>query len=248
MPLSSSRSTLHAQELSVAAAADLNFALRDIAESYHRDTGNTLKISYGSSGNFFTQIQNGAPFDIFLSADADYPRKLEAAGLVEPGTLYSYASGRLVLWVPKNSTIDVSRGMDALLDPSVKKIAIANPAHAPYGRAAEAALRNAGLYEKLKDKLVLGENVSQAAQFVDSGNADIGIIAASIALAPTMKARGRAHAVPIDLYPHLEQAGVVLKRSGKKAEATQFLDYLKRPEIQELLRRYGFATPADTSK
>lgn len=234
-----------AEELSVAAAADLNFALNEIATKYQRDTGNTLKISYGSSGNFFTQIQNGAPFDVFLSADLDYPRKLEAAGLVEPGTLYVYASGCLVLWVPKSSKIDLSRGMDALLDPSVKKIAIANPAHAPYGRAAEAALRKAGLHERLKAKLVLGENVSQTAQFVDSGNADIGIIAYSIALAPTMKSRGRAHQVPIDLYPHLQQAGVVLKRSSQKRAAMEFINYLKRSDIQEKLRTYGFSTPVN---
>jgi len=145
-----------AEELAVAAASDLNFALKEIAQQYQHDTGNTLRLSFGSSGNFLVQIQNGAPFDLFFSADVSYPQKLEQAGLAEPGTLYRYAIGKIVLWVPRDSKLDLGKGIEVLFDPSIKKIAIANPAHAPYGRAAEEALKKAGLYGRVKDKLVMG--------------------------------------------------------------------------------------------
>jgi molybdate transport system substrate-binding protein len=229
-----------AAELSVAAASDLNFALPEVAKKYQQETGNSLKISFGSSGNFFTQIQNGGPFDLFFSADIDFPRKLEAAGIGEPGTLYKYAVGKIVLWVPSTSKIDLTKGLNVLLGPSIKKVAIANPKHAPYGRAAEAALRKAGIYERVADKLVLGENISQTAQFVDTGNADIGIIAMSLALAPTMQARGKYVLVATELYPPIEQAAIVIKASTKKSVASQFLDYLKKPEAQAVLKKYGF--------
>lgn len=236
-------SHLSAEELSVAAASDLNFALRDIAAAYQHTTGNNLKISFGSSGNFFAQIRNGAPFDIFFSADIDFPRQLEAAALVEPGTIYQYATGDIVLWVPNQSRLDISRGLQVLLDPAVKKIAIANPKHAPYGRAAEVALRNAGIYDRIKSKLVLGENISQTSQFVETGNADVGILALSLASAPTMKSQGRYFAVPANLYPPLQQAVVILKRSSDRKLATEFLDFLKSSRAKEIFRRYGFAPP-----
>lgn len=229
-----------AEELNVAAAADLNFAFQEIATKYRQDTGNTLKLSFGSSGNFFAQIQNGAPFDLYFSADIDFPRKLEAAGLAEPGTLWKYATGKIVLWAPNGSKLDLAKGIEVLRDPSIKKISIANPRHAPYGRAAEAAMKKAGLYDAVATKLVLGENISQAAQFIDSGNADIGIIALSLATAPSMQTRGRYVEVSTALYPPIEQGTVVLSSSRKKATAKQFLDYLKRPESQFTLRKYGF--------
>src|SRR5579859_5397834 len=154
-------------QLNIAAASDLKFALTELASTYEKQSGAKLNLTFGSSGNFFAQIKNGAPFDLFFSADSEYPRRLDTAGLVASTSTYEYAVGRLVLWVPPGSKIDLSKsGMNALLDPTVQKIAIANPAHAPYGRAAAAALGNAGLSEKVKDKLVLGENISQAAQFV----------------------------------------------------------------------------------
>jgi molybdate transport system substrate-binding protein len=229
-----------AEELTVAAAADLNFAMREIAKTYRDATGNTLRVSFGSSGNFFVQIQNGAPFDVFFSADAEYPRKLEAAGAAEPGTLVKYAVGKIVLWAPNGSKLDLAKGLEVLLDPAVKKIAMANPAHAPYGGAAEAALKKAGLYERVKEKLVLGENISQAAQFADTGNADVGIIALSLAMAPTMKSRGRYVEVPGELYPAIEQAAMVIKSSARKQTAKEFLEMLKRPEYQAIFRSYGF--------
>src|SRR5438270_226428 len=163
-------------ELNIAAASDLSFAMTELAANYEMETGTMVKVTSGSSGNFFSQIQNGAPFDLFFAADIDYPKKLEAGGLGEPGTLYQYATGKIVIWVPAGSELDVSKGLPVLLDPGVRKIAIANPQHAPYGRAAVAAMTKQGIYQKLTNKLVFGENVSQAAQFVESGNAEVGII------------------------------------------------------------------------
>src|SRR5271154_637306 len=144
-----------AQEIRVAAAADLQFAMKDVAAQFEKQTGTKVDVTYGSSGNFFSQLQNGAPFDLFFSADIDYPRKLEEAGLAEPGTLYEYAIGRIAIWTSADAKVDVaSLGWKTLLDASVQKIAIANPEHAPYGRAAVAALQKAGIYEQVKPKLV----------------------------------------------------------------------------------------------
>lgn len=232
-----------AQDLSVAAAADLQFAFQDVATRFEKDTGHHVQLVFGSSGNFYTQLQNGAPFDLFFSADLDYPRKLEAAGLTEPGTLYEYATGKLVLWVPKESKLDLSHGLTALLDPNVKKIAIANPQHAPYGRAAVAALQHEKLYDRVQEKLVLGENISQTASFVVSGSADAGILALSLALAPSMKEKGRYVEIPPDDYPPIVQAAVVLKSSKQSALARQFLNYVKSPAMVERMKTYGFAVP-----
>ena len=157
-----------AKALVVAAAADLSSALKEVATSYEKKTGVKISLSFGSSGALTQQIQNGAPFDVFFSADMEYPRQLVASGDAEGTTLYQYATGTLVLWVPANSPLDLEhKGMEVLLDPSVKKVSIANPQHAPYGRAAVAALKHAGLYDQISSRLVLGESVSQAAQFVD---------------------------------------------------------------------------------
>ena len=159
-----------AQEITVAAAADMSAALPQLVAGYTKKTGQTVKLSFGASGNLTNQIRNGAPFDVFFSADEEYPQQLIAEGLAQKDTLYRYAVGRLVLWVPADSPLDLSKlGMTALLDPSVKKISVANPATAPYGRAAEAALRHFGIYDRVSSRLVVGENVSQAAQFVESG-------------------------------------------------------------------------------
>jgi molybdate transport system substrate-binding protein len=235
--------TAHAGELNVAAASDLSFAMKELAANYEKQTGTMVKVTLGSSGNFFTQIQNGAPFDMFFAADIDYPKKLEAAGLGEPGTLYQYATGKIVMWVPAASKLDVSKGLALLLDPAVRKISIANPKHAPYGRAAVAAMTKQGIYDKLADKLVFGENISQATQFVESGNADVGIIALSLAMAPAMADKGRYFEVPQDMYPPLDQGAVIINASQKKDEAKQFLAYLKTPESVALMERYGFKLP-----
>jgi molybdate transport system substrate-binding protein len=232
-----------AQEITVAAAADLQFAFQDVAARFEKETGKHVKLIFGSSGNFFAQIQNGAPFDAFFSADIDYAKRLETAGLAEPGTFYPYATGKIVLWAPKESKLDFSRGLQVLLDPSIRKIAIANPEHAPYGRAAVAALRHDGVYDKVSSKFVLGENISQTASFVVSGNADVGIVALSLALAPSLKEKGKYAEIPGDDYPAIEQAAVVLKSSLNKEVARQFLIFLNTPVVRELLRSYGFVVP-----
>ena len=232
-----------AQELRVAAAADLQFVFQEVSTRFQKETGHTVDLTFGSSGNFFSQIQNGAPFDMFFSADVDYPMKLEAAGLVEPGTLSRYATGRIVLWVRKESAIDVTHGLKTLADPIVRKISIANPEHAPYGRAAVAALQHEKVYDKVSEKFVFGENISQAAQFVESGNADAGILALSLALAPTLKREGKYYEIPRSFYPAVEQAAVILKSSKQKEVARQFLTFLKQPEIAEFMSRNGLKVP-----
>jgi molybdate transport system substrate-binding protein len=233
-----------AGEVSIAAASDLNFAFKEIVAEFEKQTGNTVKLSLGSSGNFFAQISNGAPFDLYFSADISYPKKLEEDGLAEPGTLYMYAVGRIVLWVPKGSPIDVGAlGIKALQHPSVKRIAIANPKHAPYGRAAVAAMEHFKAYDAVKDKLVLGENIAQTAQFVQTGGADIGIIALSLAVAPAMKDTGTYWEFPLEAYPRLEQGGVALKAAKDPKTALAFLDYIKGPEGAAVFKRYGFFLP-----
>ena len=236
-----------AQEIMVAAAADMSAALPQLATAYTKKTGQTVKLSFGSSGNLANQIRNGAPFDVFFSADEEYPQKLIAEGLAAKDSLYRYAVGRLVLWVPSDSPLDLSKlGIQALLDPSVKKISIANPATAPYGRAAAAALRHFGIYDQVSSRLVFGESVSQAAQFVESGNAQAGLIALSHALAPVLKDKGRYWAVPLDAYPTLNQAAVLLSKSKQPDAARRFLEFLRSPEATSLLSSYGFSLPPET--
>ena len=171
-----------AEDLTIAAAADLNFALRDLAARFEKQSGNKVRLSFGSSGNLFSQVQAGAPFDLFFSADVDYPQKVAASRMVDPDSVRTYAIGHLVLWVPNNSNLDPQKlKINLLTESEVRKIAIANPQHAPYGRAAMAALQHFGLEKRLAAKLVFGENISQTAQFVQSGNAQAGLIALSLA-------------------------------------------------------------------
>jgi len=237
-----------AQEITVAAAADLQFAMQDVAARFQKETGKTVEVTYGSSGNFFQQIQNGAPFDMFFSANLDYPKKLEAAGFTEPGSFYLYSNGNIVIWVKNDSKLDLKSGMQLLLDPSVKKIAVANPQHAPYGQAAVAAMQKANIYEKVKDKFVLGENISQTASFVVSGAADVGIVALSLALSPNMKDQGRYVEVPSGDYPPIAQACVILKSSKNKEVAGQFLSYFKSDAVAAILKSYGFDVPSGPAK
>jgi molybdate transport system substrate-binding protein len=232
------------RDLLVAAAADLNPALQDIAQQYEKKSRIRIKLSFGASGALTQQIENGAPFDLFFSADMDYPKRLIADGQADAASLYQYSLGKLVLWVPANSPLDLEhQGMAALLDGSVKKIAIANPEHAPYGRAAVAALKHAGLHDRLADRFVMGENVSQAAQFAESGNAQAGFVALAHAMSPSVKSLGKFWVVPGDYYPPLEQGAVILSRSPHKKEAADFLQYLKTKEASDVLRQYGFTLP-----
>jgi molybdate transport system substrate-binding protein len=232
----------------IAAAADLKFAMGELSETFEKQLGTKVNVTYGSSGNFFSQIQNGAPFDLFFSADVEYPRKLEAAGLAEPGTLYEYAVGRIVIWTPADAKVDVAKlGWKTLMDASVEKIAIANPEHAPYGRAAVAALQNAGIYESVKGKLVYGENISQAAQFVQSGNAQAGIVAMSLAVSPAMQ-DGKRWEIPLEMHPEIEQGAIVLKDAKNKEAARAFLEFVKSEAGGAILTKYGFAFPGKTRK
>ena len=229
--------------ITVAAASDLAIVSKEISPAFEKQTGIKTKVSTGSSGNFFAQIANGAPFDVFLSADVDYPRRLVSAGVADGNSLYVYGVGHLVLWMRDGSSDLKREGLQALLKPSVHKIAIANPDHAPYGRAAVAALHHAGIYEQVKTKLVLGENISQAAQFVESGNADAGIV--SLSLTKGMNPAGTFVDVPAGSYPPIEQAAVVVNSTKNRAAAEAFIKFLRSDDCKALLQRYGFGAPPE---
>jgi molybdate transport system substrate-binding protein len=204
-----------------------------------------VRVTYGSSGNFYAQLVNGAPFDIFFSADVDYPRRLIAQG-VALGSEFRYAVGYLVVWAPRAKGIAVDKlGIQALLDPAVRKIAIANPKHAPYGRAAEAALKSLGVYDKIRDRLIMGESVAQAAQFVQTEAADVGLLPLSLALAPALRDVGIYWPVPADAHPPLEQGGVILSWAQDRAAAETLRDFVTGPEGRAVLRRYGFTVPGE---
>jgi molybdate transport system substrate-binding protein len=236
-----------ADELLVAAASDLSFPIKEIIGQFEQKTGHTVKLTLGSSGSFQAQIANGAPFDVYLSADVDYVRLLDRAGLIEPNSLYIYAVGRIVLWVPNGSPIDVKKlGMESLLQPAAKRIAIANPSLAPYGRAAVAALRHYNLYDRVASRLVLGENIAQTAQFVSSGAADIGIIAHSAASADPMRSSGVFWEIPPDAYPRLDQGMAILKQARKAGHldaARAFYEWFRNDASRAILKRYGFSLP-----
>jgi molybdate transport system substrate-binding protein len=241
-------SPLPAQTLRVAAAAGLQNAMQELASQFEKQSGTKVMVSYGSSGSLRSQIANGAPFDVFLSADAEYPRQLASAGLADADTLMVYAHGHLVLWAPLSENLGVAqRGFDALKDERVKKIAIANPELAPYGKAALAALQKAGLYEAVKAKLVFGENISQTAQFVQSDAAQIGILALSLTFAESMK-NGDRWELTTNLHPVIEQAAVVVHSSTNKRAARAFLDFVKGREGQQILMKYGLAAGDSATK
>lgn len=236
-----------AGEVLVAAASDLSFPIKEIITRFEKQTGNTVKLTLGSSGNFQTQIINGAPFDVYISADVDYVRQLEQRKLVEPNTVAVYAAGRLVLWVPNSSPLDVQKlGMQALVQPAAKRIAIANPAVAPYGRSAVAALRYYKLYDSVAARLVQGENIAQTAQFVSSGAADIGIIAHSLALSDSMKRAGRYWEIPLEAFPRLDQGMAILTQARKANHletARAFYNWFQNEASRAILKKYGFSLP-----
>jgi molybdate transport system substrate-binding protein len=228
----------------IAAASDLQFALTDIAAAFTAQTGRDVRLSFGSSGNFRRQIADGAPFDVFLSADAAYADALVAERRTD-GVAVAYAIGRLALFVPDGSPIEPDaelRGVAAALRAGrLGKFAIANPAHAPYGRAAREVLMHRGLWPAIESHLVLGENVSQAAQFAVSGGAQAGIVAASLLRAPGMAGRGRAVILPASDYDPLVQKMVLLARAGGTARA--FFAFVQSASARAILERYGFAPP-----
>jgi molybdate transport system substrate-binding protein len=223
----------------IAAAADLKFALEEAAHAYQTThPGVIINAAYGASGSLVTQIVQGAPFDLFLAADTVYPTALAKAGKVD-GDIFPYSVGHIVVWVPNNSKLDLRKGLELLLAPEVKKVAIANPAHAPYGRAAEEALKKLGLYDKLSSKIVMGENVAQTAQFAESKAADVGIVALSLALSPALKTQGRYAAIDSATYSPMVQSGAVLKGSKHLQEAREFRDYLLGKSGQAILASFG---------
>ncbi len=198
----------------VAAASDLNAALSDVIARFGGAHDVDVSVSYGSSGTFYAQLLNQAPFDLFLSADVTYPNQLAARGLTVPQSEFTYAIGRIAVWAPASSPLDLEHdGLQALTSASVAHVAIANPEHAPYGRAAVAAMQAAGIYDRVRSKLVVGENVAQTMQFVQSGAADVGIVALSLALAPNVKGKGRLFEIPASTYPRLEQGGTIISRA-----------------------------------
>lgn len=231
-----------AAEPVVAAAADLRFALEDVAQSFRKDTGQSVRLSFGSSGIFAMQIRNGAPFQLYLSADEDYVLKLHAEGYTrDAGVLYGI--GRIVLIAPAASGLPVDGQLEGLAASlkagKIRRFAIANPEHAPYGRRAEEALRKAGLWDVIRPRLVLGENVAQAAQFATSGSADGGIVALSLVLSPQMSGLGRHAVIAAHWHAPLRQRMVLLNHAGPTA--TAFYRYLQEPAARAVMRRYGFA-------
>lgn len=230
----------------LAAAADLQFAVPEIAKRFQAETGLSIKLAFGSSGNFYQQIARGAPFDLFMSADEGFVYKLADAGRTEDrGALY--AVGRIVVIAPHGSSLKVDASLEglarALKEKRIRRFAIANPEHAPYGRAAEQALRKLGLWDAVRPHLVFGENVSQAAQFATSGSAEGGIIAYSLALAPTVAGLGNFVLLPEDLHEPLRQRMVLVK--GASATARRFYDYMQGPSARAILKRYGFVLPGE---
>src|SRR5262249_14849391 len=228
----------------VAAAADLNVALGEIVARFSATHNADVSVSYGSSGTFYAQLLNQAPFDMYLSADMDYPRQLASRGLTIAGSEFTYAFGRLVLWVPSSSSLDIEHeGLQVLAGASVVHVAVANPDHAPYGRAAIAALKAAGVHDRVQPKLVFGENVAQALQFAQSGAADAAIVALSLALAPSLDTRGRFVDVPADLYPRIEQGGAILKWAADVDAARALRAFIVADEGRAILKQYRFALP-----
>jgi molybdate transport system substrate-binding protein len=232
-----------AAQLRIAAAADLEPVLPPILDQFRQATGISAEATYQASAALTTQIQNGAPFDVFLAANLDYPQKLIAAGLAEgsANAPITYARGTLVLWTRNDSHLQPS--LDLLRNPALKRLAIANPDRAPYGKAAVAALQKLGLYDTLKPRFVTAENIAQTAQFVDSGNADAGLISLTAAKTPRLAASGTAFILPPDLYPPIEQGAVLVSKSTQRAAAQKFLDFLMSAPIQQQLKQSGL-TPA----
>ncbi len=236
---------VHANDkILIAAASDLKFAMEEMCNTFKQANPATdVDVSYGSSGNFYAQIKQGAPFDLFFSADTSYPELLEEEGFAVKGQRHVYAGGRLVLWVPKYSPLNPKKELIIVLNPQIKKLAIANPKHAPYGRAAEEALRYYELWDKIQNKLVFGENISQTAQFVQTGNADAGIIALSLAISPQMANEGKYWILPDESFNKLEQVYTVLQRGKDKPGVKAFLDFVRGKQGRKILSHYGYILP-----
>ena len=235
----------YAEKLTVAAAADLKFAMDEIISLFKKNNpGEEVDVIYGSSGKFHTQIQQGAPYDLFFSADIAFPRQLVKAGFAA-SELRSYAFGRLVLW---SANLDARKmTMDSLSDPKITRIAMANPKHAPYGKRAEEALRKAGLWDKVEQKLVYGENIAQTSQYVQTGNAQVGLIALSLAVSPDLAKLGGYWLIPNTLHEPLEQAYIITKRAKNNALAKRLADYMNSPPAHAVMTKYGFVLSSEVA-
>lgn len=237
-----------APAVSLAAASDLISCLDALNSAFAAtEPATTFTVATGSSGNFFAQIKNGAPYDLFLSADLSYPRALIDAHLADPASLTPYAVGRLVLWTTRTD-LALNDLAAVVRDPRVKKFAIANPAHAPYGRAARQVLDHHGLADAVAPKLVLGENIAQTAQFVQTGNADAGLVALSLVLSPTLREPGHWQEIPASLHAPLEQAAVLTSRGAANPAAVRYLAFLRSPAARKIFERFGFRLPAEPTR
>ncbi len=235
----------HAEKITIAAAADLKFAMDEIVASFKETNAeDDVEVIYGSSGKFHTQIRQGAPYDLYFSADIAFPRALAQAGLAA-SEVKPYAFGRIVLW---SVGMDASKmTLESLLDEKVTRIAIANPRHAPYGKRAEEALRAARLWEKVEPKLVYGENIAHTAQFVQSGNAQVGIIALALAVNPELSGKGGYWLIPDELHEPLEQGFIITKRAAGNVLAQRFSDYMVSNPARAVMRKYGFVLPGEAA-
>ncbi|MFN3751670.1 MAG: molybdate ABC transporter substrate-binding protein [Thiobacillus sp.] len=237
---------VHAEKLTIAAAADLKFAMAEIVKQYAASRpDDQVEVIYGSSGKFLTQIRNGAPFDMFFSADIDYPRQLQAQGLTA-GRVRPYAVGRIVLWSPKPDLANTP--LKDLPRAPLRKLAIANPQHAPYGLRAMEALQHQGVWDAMKPKLVMGENIAHTAQFVDSGAADAGIVALALVLSPTMQGKGAWTLIPDAWHEPLEQGYVITRRAAVNPLAREFAEFMASGPARAIMRRYGFVLPGEEGK
>ena len=235
----------HAEKITIAAAADLKFAMDEIVTGFKLNRpGNDVEIIYGSSGKFQTQIRQGAPYDLFFSADIAYPRELAKMGLASSAVM-PYATGRIVLW--SNSMDATHMTLADLTSPKIIRIAIANPKHAPYGKRAEEALRASGLWEKVQSKLVFGENIAHTAQFVQTGNAQMGIIALSLALSPELAKKGGYYLIPDKLHGPLEQGYIITRRAAAKPLARDFAIFINSKAARSVMTRYGFVLPGEAT-
>jgi molybdate transport system substrate-binding protein len=234
-----------AADLLVAASANTSYMIKEVSNAFEQRTGYRVRVSMGASGSIYSQIINGAPFDLFLSADTEYPRKLEQQGFAKPGSFTVYAVGRLVLWTRAGSGVDVGRlQIKSLTGGNVRKVALANPGHAPYGQAAMEALRHFGIEQAVKPKLVFGDSASQALHFVSAGAAQVGFLPLSLVLAASAPKDGRYWLIPEDAHSKLEQAAVILKGGrAAPAVAAQFLGFMKGSEGKKLLEKYGYSLP-----
>jgi molybdate transport system substrate-binding protein len=236
---------VYAEKITVAAAADMKFAMEEIASSFRAThPADEVEVIFGSSGKAHTQIQQGAPYDLYFSADVSFPQELIERGMSASLEVIPYALGRIVLW---SSTFDASTmTLENLADPKIIHVATANPAHAPYGRRAVEALKSSGMWDKIEPKMVYGENITQATQFVQSGNAQVGIIALSLAVSPELTSKGGYYLIPDTLHEPLKQGFIITKRAENNELAHKFADYMNSKEARSVMVRYGFVLPGET--